>query len=300
MTRTKIEWTDETWNPVTGCSPISPGCDNCYARRMANRLRGRYGYPVDEPFRPGTFHPQQVDINMFVPGKKVFVCSMGDLFHEAVNIRGEDMRDIFRVMATHNDNIFQLLTKRPDRMAEAIRYLYGDDFAEVMPHVWVGVTVESQCEDRRILTLKEIPAAIRFISMEPLIGDFHFLPPWLRWLDWVIVGGETGPGARPMHPDWVRSVRDQCQAAGAPFFFKGWGDWKPIGQMEDGEGDTYIEMVEPSEKHSFTETRSTVKTHTFGLDDDIWINGQPHTMFHLGKKAAGRMLDGRTWEEFPR
>ena len=232
----------ETWNPITGCTKISPACQNCYAERMAKRLAGRYGYPEDDPFRPGTFHPDKIDINMFSPGKLVFVCSMADLFHEAVNIRGEEMRSIFRVMAAHQDNTFLLLTKRPERMAECIKYLYGDDFPEIMPHVWCGTTVENQeWADKRIPHLLQIPASVRFVSVEPMLGVITLswylgeLPPLIggndipsKGLDWVICGGETGPGSRPMHPDWARSLRDQCAAAGVSFFMKQMSKKAPI------------------------------------------------------------------------
>ena len=216
---TRIEWADSTWNPITGCTPVSEACDHCYAKRMATRLAGRYGYPKDEPFRV-TFHPGRLEEPLrWKKPRRVFVCSMGDLFHEDINFRGNKIRDIFRIIAA-SDSIFMLLTKRPQRMAECIEFLYGDGFRGQMPNVWLGTTIENQRHDDRILALQQTPAAVRFVSFEPLLGPFDFLPPWLRFIDWVICGGETGPGARPMELAWARDLRDQCKAAGVPFFFK--------------------------------------------------------------------------------
>ena len=231
---TKIEWTDETWNPITGCSPVSEGCQNCYAKRMANRLRGRYGYPKEKPFTPAIFHPDKIGIKLFIPGKRVFLCSMGDLFHDAVNIRGDEIREVFRCMA-HHDNIFILLTKRPTRMRDCIRYLYGDDFAEQMPHVWIGVTAENQKRaNERVPVLLQIPARVHFVSVEPMLGHIDLRRGFQtvnrvsssqdfikrNGIDWVICGAETGPGARHMDDKWAFDLFRQCKAANVPFFFK--------------------------------------------------------------------------------
>lgn len=234
----KIEWLMDkdgkrgmTWNPITGCSKISDGCKNCYAERMVKRLAGRFGYPKDDPFRPGTFHPDRIDINLFAPGKRVFVSSMGDLFHEAVNIRGNDLRDVFRCIS-HHENTFMLLTKRPHRMRDAIRYFYGDDFAEQMPHVWVGCTAENQrCADERIPVLLEIPAAVRWVSVEPMLGPVnlklhHYAISGAAhsvrrvFIRWVIIGAESGPNRRPCKLEWVRDLVEQCKEAGVPVFVK--------------------------------------------------------------------------------
>jgi len=248
---TKIQWADETWNPITGCTPISEGCKNCYAERMAKRLAGRYGYPKDEPFTPATFHPDKIDINLFPAGKRVFVCSMGDLFHESVNIRGDDIREVFRCMA-HHDNTFLLLTKRPKRMHACIQHIYGDYVFESAPHLWVGATAENQGNLMgRTEHLLRIRASVRYLSIEPMLGPVHigvFAQKALngcelncpgtrhlcrchsgechgayesvRGIDWVICGPETGPGKRPFNFDWARDLRDQCAAAGIPFFYK--------------------------------------------------------------------------------
>lgn len=244
MSQTKIEWTDRTWNPATGCTPISPACDHCYAARMATRLRGRFGYPAADPFAV-TLHPERLDEPMrWRKPSRVFVCSMGDLFHEDV-----PTEFILRVLDRANSapqHVYQVLTKRADRMFDIANLVRESGEHWPLPNIWLGVTAENQEQaDKRIPVLLQIPAAVRFVSLEPLLGDVRLdrppsgseplgsgiYPPWLiQGLDWVIAGGETGPGARPMHPDWVRSVRDQCQAAGVPFFFKGWGAHVPTRQ----------------------------------------------------------------------
>jgi len=231
---TKIEWTHRegttgvTWNPIAGCTKISEGCAHCYAERMATRLKGRFGYPEDEPFRV-TLHPDRLsEPRKWRKPRTVFVCSMGDLFHEVVP--GTFIHHIWIQMALCRDHTFLVLTKRPERMAELVPAL--NNYEHGTPNnVWLGVTAENQQRaNERIPLLLQTPAAVRFVSIEPMLG-----PVDLRWylgtgemlsshyLDWVIVGGESGPGARPMHPDWARGVRDQCAAAGVPFFFKQWG-----------------------------------------------------------------------------
>jgi protein gp37 len=247
MSNTKIEWTDKSWNPITGCSPVSEGCRNCYAKRMANRLRGRYGYPKDEPFRV-TFHPDRLDEPLrWKKPSRIFVVSMGDLFHKDVD--HFKIAKIWNIAHQCQKHIFLFLTKRPDRLKSwtlvksevaHIPPIYG----EIWPNnCWLGVSVENQkTADERIPILLQIPAAKRFVSVEPMLGqvDIKSYFPGTVWygfrespsgvkiiqgLDWVCCGGETGPGARPMHPDWVRSLLNQCQVAGVPFFFKKWGDW---------------------------------------------------------------------------
>lgn len=303
----KIEWTDATWSPVTGCTPVSEGCQNCYARRMAYRLRGRCGYPEDEPFRV-TMHLDRLDQPLkWKKPRMVFVCSMSDLFHE--NVEPTFIQDTFWVMEKAPQHIFMVLTKRPDNMRKLLHVFYSGGH-ELPKNIWLGVTAENQARaDERIPILLQIPAAVRFVSVEPMLGPVD-LSEWIEpegWycencqrelepeevtftethdirqggcgdyvgsppsqIDWIICGGETGPGARPMHPDWVRSLRDQCQDAGVPFFFKSWGDWKPI--------------------------------YTTGPEDEIVMSGPGHgiVMKKVDKKTAGRLLDGRTWDEFPR
>jgi len=233
---TKIEWTEETWNPVTGCSKVSPGCDHCYAERMSKRLRGRLGYSDDEPFKV-TLHPDKLNRPLrWRKPRRVFVCSMGDLFHGGVPI--DYIINIFLVMAESPQHTFQVLTKRPDGML-SLQEVLEKEMLELkhqwpLPNVWLGVTAEDQQRaDERIPLLLLCSAAVRFVSCEPLLGPIdlrdqpfrdgcgvdamHPADPMMS-LDWVIVGGETGPGARQMHPMWARFLRDQCVAADVPFF----------------------------------------------------------------------------------
>lgn len=213
---TKIEWTDETWNPVTGCRPISEGCQNCYAKRMANRLRGRYGYPADDPFRV-TFHPDKLGQPLkWKKPKRIFVCSMGDLF--AAHF--DTIRKVLTQPKTPSGkkHTYMILTKRPLRMLEF--YSTYPWYTEDNQNIWLGVTAENQAmADERIPVLLQIPAAVRFVSVEPMLEPVD-IRPWIYALDWVICGAETGPGARPMKLEWARDLRDQCKAAGVPFFFK--------------------------------------------------------------------------------
>lgn len=236
-----IGWCEETWNPVTGCTPISPGCQNCYARRMAQRLKGRYGYPADDPFRPGTWHPSELEKPLhWRKPRFIFVVSMGDLFHEAVSDGLTGLVLSMTIMAPQHTYLF--LTKRPKNMREHIASFWLD---KVPPsNVWPGVTVCNQAEaDEKIPVLLSIPAAVHFVSVEPLLGPLVLPPDFLALgkRAWAIVGGETGPGARPMWPDWPRSLRDQCSEAGVKFWFKKWGDYKgpddwtiPAGRLLDG------------------------------------------------------------------
>jgi protein gp37 len=229
---TRIEWCDETWNPVTGCAPISEGCDNCYAQRMANRLRGRYGYPAEKPFRV-TWHADRLaKPERWRRPRRIFVCSMGDLFHGDVRVEWIDK--MLAVMAECPQHTFMVLTKRAMNIESK---LYGEapcrflGAGGCLPNLWLGVTAENQFRaDKNVAELLKIPAALRFVSAEPLLGPVDLVSAGLRPMniDWVICGGETGPGARLVHPDWVRSLRDQCVAAGVPFFFKGWGDVGPL------------------------------------------------------------------------
>lgn len=281
---TKIEWADKSWNPVTGCTKVSPGCKNCYAERMARRLAGRCGYPEAPHHFNVTLHPDRLEqpLRWHKP-RRIFVCSMGDLFHE--DVPSWFLDDVFSQMFVCNQHTFQILTKRPMRM---LRYWKTKSYSP-SSNVWLGVSVENQATaDERIPILLRILATVRFVSLEPLLGpvdispymlhpsrkslDFNKMPgkgdgftyPFTG-LDWVIVGGESGPGARPMKPDWARNIRDQCQTAGVPFFFKQWGACMPY----EGAG-------------------ASVR----------WADGV--TMLRVGKKAAGRLLDGKLHEEYPR
>jgi protein gp37 len=208
-----IEWTDATWNPVTGCTKVSPGCKHCYAERMAKRLEAM-GQPR---YRHGFTTALQEDL-LDLPlrwrqPRRIFVNSMSDLFHEDVPL--SYVQQVFSVMESAHWHVFQILTKRAERLAELSPLLAWP------ANVWMGVSVESAAHTWRVQHLRKVPAAIRFLSIEPLLGPIPRLP--LQGIHWVIAGGESGPGARPMHAEWVRSIRDRCIASGVPFFFKQWG-----------------------------------------------------------------------------
>jgi len=244
------KWWDESWNPTTGCNNdiISSGCANCYARRMATRLRGRYGYPADDPFRV-TFHPDRLEQPLkWKKPRRIFACSMGDLFHNDVQF--EQIDAVIRVIAKARQHTFMILTKRPGRMAEYFMHLaymlqiVGYSHLP-LPNLYLGVTAENQrTAEERIPLLLQIPAAVRFVSVEPYLsginieqylrcqgcgytemdkriqGDHRLCTYQTPVIGWVICGAETGPGARPMKLEWARDLRDQCKEANVPFFFK--------------------------------------------------------------------------------
>jgi protein gp37 len=212
-TKSSIEWTEVTWNPVTGCSKVSPGCKNCYAERMAHRLHAM-GQPNYRNGFKVTLHPQvlRTPLKWNTP-RTVFVNSMSDLFHE--DIPEEFIINTFQVMGEAYQHQFQVLTKRSKRLAQVSERL------EWAPNIWMGVSVESDEYTTRIDHLRTTGAAIKFLSLEPLLGSMPNLN--LEGINWVIVGGESGPRARPMDPSWVTEIRDQCIAAGVSFFFKQWG-----------------------------------------------------------------------------
>lgn len=222
----RIEWTEATWNPVTGCSKVSPGCKHCYAERMAERLKAM-GNPR---YRNGFEVTLQRDLvalpKSWKRARTIFVNSMSDLFHRDVPARF--IRQVFRTMEQNPQHTFQILTKRAKRMREIAHQLPWPR------NVWMGVSVESPRYYGRIGDLMAVPAAVRFLSVEPLIQPVPDLP--LEGIDWVILGGESGPGARPLKPEWVRTVRDGCLEAGVPFFFKQWGgvQKKKTGRTLDG------------------------------------------------------------------
>ena len=326
MSKSKIEWTDAVWNPVTGCTKVSDGCRNCYAERMSKRLAGRCGYPKDEPFKV-TLHPDKLEQPLrWTKPRKIFVNSMSDLFHDDVNEKF--IAKVFAIMDLARQHIYMILTKRPERaekllndenfqfhigwfQSQAEREL-GLSVKEIGPfpfkNVWIGVSVENQATaDERIPLLLQIPAVVRFISAEPLLseinlsrylkwpickrwgrdgdpnkyGEYHWEKQSLVGTDWVgidlaIVGGESGPGARPMHPDWACSLRDQCQLSDTSFFFKQWGEWKSESHTNELSGfmcrDVFL-------------NRNGTTTEPI----DGWIR-----LCRVGKKQAGRELDGRT------
>ncbi|MDE2020254.1 MAG: phage Gp37/Gp68 family protein [Patescibacteria group bacterium] len=343
--KTGIEWTDATWNPVTGCSKVSQGCKNCYAEALFHRP-----YP-GRKFTDVRIHPERLDWPLRWRGSpkakaegrpsRIFVNSMSDLFHDHVPMNF--IAAVYLAAAMRPDLIFQILTKRaenmlsfnmqkkaylhtllkngiwrgaergdtnllvnlPQEMEMKLRLVDGDPaLDESLPNVWLGVSVEDQqTADERIPLLLQTPAVVRFVSYEPALGPVDLSPffpldltlpsdtslshnKWRKiGVDWIIAGGESGPHARPAHPDWFRSVRDQCQADGVPFFFKQWGAWKAVGDDE------------PLSK----------------TDLVVSCNGSSHSILHgwparplgqmmrfVGKKDSGRLLDGREWKEFPK
>ena len=209
----KIEWTDATWNPTTGCNKVSPGCKHCYAERLSNRLKAAGMAKYRDGFKM-TLHPDTLAIPLrWRKPRFIFVNSMSDLFHEQVPVGF--IQDVFAVMQNADWHRYQVLTKRAERVAELNHLLPWPQ------QVWLGVSVESADYAHRIDLLRETDARVKFLSLEPLLGPLPQLN--LDGIDWVIVGGESGPGARPMEPDWARDIRDQCLAAGVAFHFKQWG-----------------------------------------------------------------------------
>jgi protein gp37 len=218
---TTIEWTDSTWNPVTGCTKITAGCDNCYAERFSERWRGVANHPFENGFDL-TIRPERLDQPLaWRRPRMIFVNSMSDLFHKEVPNDFIDL--VFDTMEAANWHVFQLLTKRSSLMRDYLLRRYSSKTPP--PHIWLGVSVEDASASARIRHLREAPAGVRFLSIEPLIGPVG--PIDLSGIHWVIAGGESGPGARPIHVDWVREVRDQCSNAKVAFFFKQWGGYRP-------------------------------------------------------------------------
>jgi protein gp37 len=213
-----IEWTDATWNPVRGCTKISPGCAHCYAETFAERFRGVPGHPYEQGFDLRLVPDKLGEPFRWPTARRVFVNSMSDLFH--ADVPTEYIARVARVMARANWHTYQVLTKRSERMAELLR---GElRFAADLPNVWWGVSVENRKHGLpRVDHLRSAPAAVRFLSVEPLLEDLGAFD--LTGIHWVIVGGESGHGARPMSAEWVRALRDRCAASGVRFFFKQWG-----------------------------------------------------------------------------
>ncbi len=232
--KSMIEWTDATWNPVTGCTQVSPGCDHCYALTFAERFRGVPSHPYEQGFDLKLW-PGRLSMPLqWRKSRRIFVNSMSDLFHK--DVPDEYIRRVFEVMVKADWHIFQILTKRSARLAQLGLSLPW------APHIWVGVSIESDRYTWRAEQLQKVPASVRFISAEPLLGPLDHLN--LDGIHWLITGGESGHGYRPCDPEWVRDLRDRCNSHGVAFFHKQWGGRTP--------------------------------------------------------KVGGRLLDGRTWDEFPR
>ena len=249
-----IEWTDATWNPVTGCTKVSPGCKHCYAEAFAERWRGIKGHPYEQGFDLRLW-PERLELPLrWKESRRIFVNSMSDLFHK--DVPDEFIGRVFDVMREANWHIFQLLTKRPERMRMwSNKHFCSSEHPpngkQVWPEqVWAGVSVETQAYVSRIRDLQQVPAKIRFLSIEPLLGPVELDGSLLEGIHWIIVGGESGPYARPMNPEWVYAILKQCRQHRVKFFFKQWGAHTPDGRR-------------------------------------------------VGKKAAGRLLRGRTWDEMP-
>lgn len=312
---TGIEWTDSTWNPIRGCSRVSEGCRNCYAESVAARFSGPgQAYEGLAEFRVigkdtsqehteprWTGEVRLIESHLRDPlrwkePRKIFVNSMSDLFHEKVS--ADWIGEIFRTMLLAKQHMFQILTKRPDRMRGWFRDYYSNQLPS--KNVWLGVSIEDQeTANERIPMLLMTPAAVRFVSYEPALGPVDFtrirhpdnpdipihslkcVVP--KHLDWVICGGESGPRARPMHPEWARTVRDQCSAAGVPFFFKQWGAWIP------GAANGFTQW--PEIDHS----RPLLMPEHPGRAG--WDRHQ--VMLCVGKHEAGSNLDGVEWKDFP-
>ena len=231
-----IEWTDSTWNPVTGCTKISQGCKNCYALRFAERFRGTPGHPYEQGFDLRIWR-DRLDLPLeWKEPRRIFVNSMSDLYHERVPT--QFIRDVFETMVKARQHTFQILTKRARRLSEI-----GDSLPW-RPNIWQGVSIENMEVAWRADELRKVPADVRFLSLEPLLGSLDRLD--LSGVHWVIVGGESGPHARPMKKEWVRSLRDRCQQESVPFFFKQWGGVRKHETGRQLDGKTYDELPHPS------------------------------------------------------
>lgn len=358
---TTIEWTQrpgtkgETWNPVVGCTKVSPGCKHCYAEELHDRRHKAYtegklqNLPqYAKPFRKVQLMHERLTLPLkWKQPRTVFVNSMSDLFHEEVPYSFVDQ--VFAVMALTPQHTYQVLTKRPERMEEylcdpqrreaieaailQVMDAHGlpttdvpwvSDRLEALPNVWLGTSVEDQkAADERIPHLLRCPAAVRFLSCEPLLGAVDLtrvlydgvcvidclngthgfplphaeLPKNTGPVHWVIAGGESGPKARPMHPDWARDLRDQCKAAGVPFFFKQWGEWIG-GRFDKRKGKMMCQLANKGETESariFWTKPGAPKVHLWDEADHYWTNASAK----VGKRESGRLLDGVEHNEYP-
>lgn len=302
---TEIAWCDATFNPWLGCSKVSAGCANCYAETLMDTRYGRvqWGPNGTRVVTSATYWKQPRTWNAEAQRtgvrRRVFCGSLCDVFEDRHDTNAWRISLLELIELTHGLD-WLLLTKRPENVVRLIQQAAGravENFFERNPHVWIGTSVEDQAAaDRRIPHLLKIPAPVRFLSMEPLLGPVDLSGvsysglcrsgDWEPGIDWVIVGGESGHNARPMHPCWARSIRDECVAAGVPFFFKQWGQHIPNGQiMANGmESLMYAAGCEVF--------GDAIPERSIKWDDKTWA-------YSVGKKAAGRLLDGREWNEFP-
>jgi protein gp37 len=233
----EIEWTDATWNPVRGCTKLTPGCNHCYAETFAERFRGVKGHPYEQGFDLRLVPDKLAEPLRWKTPRMVFVNSMSDLFHK--DVPDDYVERVCRTMEQANWHTYQVLTKRSSRMRNMLQGRLA--FAAELPHVWWGVSVEDRAHGLpRVEHLRQAPARVRFLSVEPLLEDLGEVN--LEGIHWVIVGGESGAGARPMEKDWVLSLRDQCERAGVPFFFKQWGGVRKSKAGRELDGKHYDEM----------------------------------------------------------
>lgn len=259
----KIEWTEATWNPVTGCTQVSPGCAHCYAKTFAERFRGVPGHPYENGFDL-QLRPERLRQPLeWKRPKLIFVNSMSDLFHEDVPL--QFIQGVFRVMAEASWHTFQVLTKRSERLRDVSAEL------EWPQNVWMGVSVENQRWTTRVDDLRRVPAYIRFLSCEPLLGPLELD---LSGIQWVIVGGESGHRARRMKAEWATSVRDQCLAAGVPFFFKQWGAYDEEGVLRGKKAAGHL-LEKRSWRHAPDRARSFTRPTAAALDRERRAAGRP-------------------------
>lgn len=337
MNTTTIEWTDFTWNPVTGCNKVSPGCRSCYAEQIAHRFWGDRKFTDVVCHHDRLAEPEKYRAKWH--GKKVFVCSMSDLFHESVPFYF--IREVWQIFATFPDTTFQVLTKRPERALEFFKWVAPVFFDKArqakaaqlnlptylpLPNVWMGVSCENQEQsDKRVPALINIPSVVRFLSCEPMLGPIDICQSirlaqhpnvihttfFDQQINWVIVGGESGHMARPMHPDWVRNIQRQCATANVPFLFKQWGahlpleidaqppffTWSNTGESIDGHT---INIVDP-----ITAKAGRYQGRPFmdPFDSMLWCeeNNVRECVFLMqgNKPKFAALLDGKEYKEFP-
>lgn len=341
---TGIEWADATWNVVIGCDKVSPGCDNCYAIRTATRMQANPNPKISTAYAgtaagmEWTGQVNLLDDRLALPltwtrPRKIFVNAQSDLFHD--DVPDEFIARVFAVMVAAPQHTFQILTKRHGRMrsllsrgtlgTEGFPDMVEEAMAEFthasldewpLPNVWLGVSVENQqWADIRIPALLDTPAAIRWISAEPLLGPVHLRAEWTEIelkafgsngaelfprIDWVVVGGESGTKARPMHPQWARSLREQCTEAAVPFLFKQWGEWAPAHwHGEGGATHAFTGGAYYDDQHQVVEHFMKLDHQPTSIERSPQTPGGAQGMIRPGKKAAGRELDGRTWDQYP-
>lgn len=276
---TNIEWTNATWNIVTGCTKYSEGCQNCYAEKMHKRLTAMGQKKYENPFSKVVFHSRELYRTFGNKPKMIFVNSMSDTFH--ADVFNREIKRLLMICGKMPQHKFQILTKRAERII---------DF-EYPSNIWLGVTVENDKHKDRIKYLKQTNAKIKFLSCEPLLSDLGELD--LSGIDWVIVGGESGPKARPCHPDWVRNIQRQCAEQNVPFFFKQWGEWQVVYERDKG-GTT-------SNYFNDTETEFYDKYRRLNFNGGWGFHGENLCYVdNVGKKKAGCKLDGLEYKEYPK